>query len=93
MSHKIFYSKMLKDFVVDSMCVCGHLQRNHGSKTIRVNRVTMVREANDGSCCCGDCPCGQFTWERFVTVTEMERILFPQKKQAGRKRPSRRHAC
>jgi len=34
----VFYSRKLDNFVVDSMCVCGHLESEHGSLNKTVNK-------------------------------------------------------
>ncbi len=72
---KPFFSHSLRAFVLDEMCVCGHLKSEHGSKTIR-SRGATIRLHDDGSCCENGCACKQFTWARDVTDEEMaDRII------------------
>lgn len=66
MSPKIFYSRELGDFVVDSLCECGHLERDHGSHLIS----GKIRVHDGGSCCVKQCECLKFTWYRWVTIKE-----------------------
>lgn len=74
MKRSIFYSERLGDFVVDEMCQCGHLKSEHGSLLHKI-KDTLVREANDGSCCSGKCGCRRFTFTRHVTVEERVSLL------------------
>lgn len=55
-----------------ALCKCGHLQSDHGSRLVRIEGGTY-REYHHGSCC--DCACGQFTFHRFVTLTEAAQML------------------
>lgn len=58
------------EVVVDSMCKCGHLESEHGSKSTRLPDGALLREEGHGNCCKGKCACARFTWERFVTLDE-----------------------
>lgn len=69
MSVKLRYSKAHKDYIVDELCQCGHLRRDHGSKSRRVGE-SLCRLPQHGNCCSGQCACPRFTWARFVTATE-----------------------
>ncbi len=69
MSKILFYSESLEDVVVDSVCKCGHLERDHGSQTHKINGK-MIRIHDGGSCCVGKCSCKHFQWDRWVTATE-----------------------
>ncbi len=74
MSQKTFFSKSLQDVVVDGVCECGHLERDHGGQTVRVGKnMTRVREG--GSCCVGKCICSHFVWARWMTATEFAKSL------------------
>lgn len=64
-----FFSTRLKDFVLDSVCICGHLQSEHGSRTTKCDD-RLVRESGHGNCCQDACTCPRFTWERDVTSDE-----------------------
>lgn len=66
---KAFFSKHLGDFVVDEMCRCGHFKSKHGSLCSKV-QGSLIRHSGEGNCCSGSCECLQFTFVRFVTVTE-----------------------
>ena len=77
---KVFYSHQCGDYVVDAMCECGHLKREHGSMSTRVGqgkKGRILRRPNEGSCCKGKCPCPRFTWDRWVTATEFMALHMP----------------
>jgi len=75
-----FFSEKLGDFVVNSVCGCGHLETEHGSLLVGGIKV----ENHGGSCCKGRCGCEKFTWERWATteeaaaITKSKRDLIPQ---------------
>lgn len=69
------YSKARGDYIVGSMCECGHLEREHGSQTLSLPNNRMLRKPHDGNCCRGKCFCKRFTWARFVTLTEMAQMV------------------
>ena len=66
--NKVFFSNELNDYVVDALCACGHLERDHGSQ-LKPAGHKKVRLPHDGSCCVGRCPCPKFRWVRWVTAT------------------------
>ncbi len=67
----LFYSKVLKDFVVDGVCQCGHLEREHGSVLTQPDALgTRFREAHGGNCVSEECSCPKFRWERWITQSE-----------------------
>lgn len=72
---RLFFSRVLGDYVVDEMCECGHLKSEHGSRTTRIGGSRMLRQANDGSCCKGRCECKQFTFARFVGLEEKAEMV------------------
>lgn len=74
------FSKAKGDYIVGSMCECGHLERDHGSQTLRISNNRMLRRPHDGNCCKGKCACKRFTWARFVTLTEMAAMV-PSKRE------------
>lgn len=80
MNRNIRYSNLRGDYVVDSLCTCGHLERDHGSKTVPLVGSKKLRDAHSGSCCCSDCGCRQFTYARDVTLEEF-RANFPRKQE------------
>jgi hypothetical protein len=67
----VFFSRKHQNFIVDSMCKCGHLESEHGSlnQTIMPGK-RIVRQPGHGNCCADSCPCPRFTWVRHVTVDE-----------------------
>jgi hypothetical protein len=69
MSLKIFYSHSLGDFVVDAVCDCGHLERDHGS-FLSGKKSNKTRVHDGGSCCVNKCECMKFTWSRWMTISE-----------------------
>lgn len=71
---KMFFSRQLNDYVVDEMCVCGHLKSLHGSLLHKFSN-SMIREHSDGNCCSGRCNCPQYTFERFVAAEEAAQLL------------------
>jgi hypothetical protein len=73
-SDKVFYSIVLSDFVVDAVCECGHLERDHGSQ-IKPFGLKKIRIHDGGSCCAGKCQCQQFRWLRWMTATEFANNL------------------
>lgn len=75
---KPFFSRTLNAFVLDEMCVCGHLKSEHGSKIVR-SRGAIIRLHDDGSCCKSGCSCKQFTWLRDVTDDEMAAIIIARR--------------
>jgi hypothetical protein len=75
---KAFFSHQINDYVVDEMCVCGHLKSHHGSLLHKLKAV-MVRDPSDGSCCSGHCDCTQYAFLRFVAVDEAARIVIEQR--------------
>lgn len=76
---KVFYSREVGDFVVDALCECGHLKREHGSLLLPLPHGRMLRLPNDGSCCTRLCVCKRFTWAKWVTATEFEKMISPEK--------------
>lgn len=57
-----------------SACICGHLEEEHGSRLARTEDGLMIRLPHDGNCCCGDCSCSKFNWDRWLTTEELEDI-------------------
>lgn len=69
----VFYSHALGDHVVDGVCECGHLEREHGSKLESASDGFSRRLPHAGSCCAGKenrCACKKFRWVRWMTATE-----------------------
>lgn len=71
---KQFVSVSLGAVVSESMCECGHLERDHGSVLHPLGGGSAFREAHGGGCCCGECRCNKFTWARHVTAHELAEI-------------------
>ena len=78
---KIRYSKARGDYIVGSMCECGHLERDHGSQTLKLPNNRLLRRPHDGNCCKGKCACRRFTWAKFVTLTEMATLDQPKERR------------
>lgn len=57
--------------VKESMCECGHLESEHGSRLQKIDLGRSVRIEHDGGCCCGQCSCPKFCWNHFVDETEL----------------------
>ncbi len=70
MPRRIFFSEELQEYVVDSMCSCGHLESEHGSKLLPLQNKLKLRLPHEGNCCSGKCKCPKFHWARWVTVIE-----------------------
>lgn len=66
----LFYSKILNDFVVDSLCECGHLESQHGSFLQDIGEEKKIRVNSGGSCCFDKCFCEKFIWMRWVCLEE-----------------------
>lgn len=82
MAQRVFFSRELGDYVVDAMCDCGHLRREHGSKLLRISKEQMVRMPHDGNCRHDDdCACERFTWARWVSATEFEAMFQPTQEE------------
>jgi hypothetical protein len=71
----VFFSKALNDFVVDGVCKCGHLERDHGSQMKKLAKGKDIRVSDGGSCCVGSCSCHHFTWVKWITATEFAETL------------------
>jgi hypothetical protein len=69
MCGKVFFSQSLNDFVVDAVCECGHLERDHGSQ-VKDFGTKKIRVHDGGNCCVGICACSHFRWARWITATE-----------------------
>lgn len=69
---KPFFSRSLGGMVVGSMCFCGHLESDHGSKLIPCGKGRKTRLSHEGNCCNDNCACDRFTWERWVLKSELE---------------------
>lgn len=74
MSKILFHSKALNDVVVDGVCECGHLERDHGSQMMKIGNEN-IRVGEGGSCCVGQCGCSHFRWVRWMTATEFSETL------------------
>ena len=57
----------------EAMCVCGHLESEHGSRLQKIGNRSL-RLSNDGSCCCGNCECPKFRWDRWVEKDEIDNL-------------------
>ena len=44
------YSKARGDYIVGSMCECGHLEREHGSQTLSSPKTVCYGKPHDGNC-------------------------------------------
>jgi hypothetical protein len=87
MMRTVFFSRAQGDFVVDELCTCGHLKRDHGSKLKPVCRGSKLkfRLPHDGNCCAGTCPCPHFTFARHIGVEEfLKRFPIKQSKRLAR---------
>lgn len=78
-----FYSRERGDYVVDAVCECGHLKREHGSKLRPLGRGRSLRLPNDGNCCAHQCDCERFTWAGWATAEEVESRLAQSKREIG----------
>jgi hypothetical protein len=81
-----FYSRQLGDVVVDEMCVCGHLKRDHGSVLKKIDSEKSLRLPHEGNCCDGECECPHFVWDRWVTASEMEQSITPAQRKEFKRR-------
>lgn len=69
-----FFSRALGSMVVDSVCVCGHLETDHGSKLKSIGSGQKMRLPHEGNCCAGSCACHQFTWARWAVQEEIAHV-------------------
>jgi hypothetical protein len=76
-----FFSIQLNDLVVEEMCECGHLKREHGSTLTKLSSSISVRNPHGGNCCARHCKCARFIWSRWVTATEMEESITEAQKE------------
>lgn len=74
MCNRIFFSRRLDDFVLDAVCECGHLERDHGSHSKNIGRKKL-RLHDGGNCCVESCGCHHFRWARWLTATEFAQNL------------------
>jgi hypothetical protein len=74
----VFYSREHGDWIVEEMCECGHLKREHGSNLLPLGNGRKLRVPNGGNCCANSCDCPRFTWDRFVTISEFIRDHLPE---------------
>lgn len=66
-----FYSRQIESVVVGEMCKCGHPRASHGSQTRRVDGQLVRLGHHDGNCCDSHCECKQFTWDKWITESEV----------------------
>lgn len=79
-----FFSRQLKDFVVDEMCECGHAKSEHGSSSTNMDGQIVRLSRDEGSCCSGQCACPRFTWARYITETEaVQQALYERPRKAA----------
>lgn len=74
MCNRVFFSRRLDDFVLDAVCECGHLERDHGSHLKNIGR-RKIRLHDGGNCCVESCGCHHFRWARWLTATEFAQNL------------------
>lgn len=63
-----FFSVKLNDWIVDAMCVCGKPQSKHVNITMIIGEDIVV-DKNHGDC--SSTGCNKFTWNRWITETEL----------------------
>lgn len=78
---KPFFSNSLQDVVVAAVCVCGHLQTEHGSESKKVGNGKFFRAENEGTCCDKHCSCRRFVWAKWLTETDF--VTHKNRKLAG----------
>lgn len=81
MANKPFYCHSVNDVVIDGVCECGHLERDHGSRLKVIDKDNTLRESHGGGCCADKCNCPRFTWKRWMTITEFAATLAKKREE------------
>lgn len=65
---KPFFNVLMNDYVIDSVCQCGHLERDHGSINHKLKDNILTRIDDGGTCCVENCKCLHFCWKKWLTL-------------------------